>query len=99
MASRPDDSKPEAASALPPSGGGTSAAEVVSGALARSAARILAHEAGVQRGDDPEDVHQARVGTRRLRSDLQVAGVHQPDQLAAHVHELAGLAYAFDHTA
>src|SRR5581483_11001349 len=26
---------------------------------------------GVRLGDDPEDVHQARVGTRRLRSDLR----------------------------
>jgi CHAD domain-containing protein len=31
----------------------------------------VAHDPGVRLGDDPEDVHQARVGTRRLRSDLR----------------------------
>ena len=29
------------------------------------------HDPGVRLGDDPEDVHQARVATRRLRSDLR----------------------------
>ena len=33
--------------------------------------RLLAHDPGVRLGDDPEDVHQARVATRRLRSDLR----------------------------
>ncbi len=46
------------------------AAEALTVALARSVARVLEHEAGVRRGDDAEAVHQARVGTRRLRSDL-----------------------------
>ena len=39
--------------------------------MASSVIRILRHDSGVRIGDDPEDVHQARVGTRRLRSDLQ----------------------------
>jgi CHAD domain-containing protein len=34
-------------------------------------ARLLRHDPGVRIGDDPEDVHQARVATRRLRSDLR----------------------------
>jgi CHAD domain-containing protein len=34
-------------------------------------ARIIEHDAGARAGDDVEDVHQARVGTRRLRSDLR----------------------------
>jgi CHAD domain-containing protein len=34
-------------------------------------ARLVAHDPGVRLGDDPEDVHQARVATRRLRSDLR----------------------------
>jgi CHAD domain-containing protein len=49
-----------------PSGG-----DVVRAALASSVSRILVHDAGIRLGDDPEDVHQARVGTRRLRSDLR----------------------------
>jgi CHAD domain-containing protein len=48
-----------------------SARDVIRAALARSVTRLLVHDAGVRLGDDPEDVHQARVGTRRLRSDLR----------------------------
>lgn len=40
-------------------------------ALARSVARIVRHDAGVRLGEDPEEVHQFRVGARRLRSDLR----------------------------
>jgi CHAD domain-containing protein len=36
-------------------------------------ARMLAHEHGVRVGDDPEDLHQLRVATRRLRSVLKTA--------------------------
>jgi CHAD domain-containing protein len=39
--------------------------------LAKSVARMVHHDAGVRLGDDPEEVHQFRVATRRLRSDLQ----------------------------
>jgi CHAD domain-containing protein len=45
--------------------------EVVQAAVANALARIVAHDPGVRLGDDAEDVHQARVGTRRLRSDLR----------------------------
>jgi CHAD domain-containing protein len=45
--------------------------EVVRAAVGNALARIVAHDPGVRLGDDPEDVHQARVGTRRLRSDLR----------------------------
>ena len=47
------------------------AGDVVRAALSRSVSRVLLHDPGVRIGDDPEDVHQARVGTRRLRSDLR----------------------------
>jgi inorganic triphosphatase YgiF len=47
------------------------AGAVVKAAIAASVIRVLIHDAGVRLGDDPEDVHQARVGTRRLRSDLR----------------------------
>jgi CHAD domain-containing protein len=36
-------------------------------------ARMLAHEPGVRAGKDPEDLHQLRVATRRLRSVLRTA--------------------------
>jgi CHAD domain-containing protein len=34
---------------------------------------ILAHDPGTRRGDDPEDLHQLRVATRRLRAFLRTA--------------------------
>jgi CHAD domain-containing protein len=48
-----------------------STAEVIAAAIAASAIRLLRNDAGVRLGDDPEAVHQARVATRRLRSDLR----------------------------
>ncbi|MGQ0824893.1 MAG: CHAD domain-containing protein [Actinomycetota bacterium] len=52
----------------------TRVADVVRKAITGSVARLAAHEDGLRRGDDPEDVHQARVATRRLRSDLRTFG-------------------------
>ena len=54
-------------------------AEAVAGGAARraigaSVVRLLRHDAGVRLGLDPEDIHQARVATRRLRSDLRTFG-------------------------
>jgi CHAD domain-containing protein len=46
-------------------------AEVVRAALASSVSRLVEHDPVVRSGDDPEGVHQARVATRRLRSDLR----------------------------
>lgn len=48
-----------------------SAADLVRQAVSAAVDRIMRHDPGVRIGDDPEDVHQARVGTRRLRSDLR----------------------------
>ncbi len=45
--------------------------DVVRAALAAPVAKLIAHDPGVRRGDDAEDVHQARVATRRLRSHLR----------------------------
>jgi CHAD domain-containing protein len=45
--------------------------QVVSASLASAVIRMIRHDPGVRQGDDPEHVHQARVGTRRLRSDLR----------------------------
>jgi CHAD domain-containing protein len=53
--------------------------EVLVGEAARQAIaalveRLVEREAGVRQGDDPEEVHQARVAVRRLRSVLRTFG-------------------------
>lgn len=45
--------------------------DVVRAATAAGFERLLRHDPGVRLGGDPEDVHQARVAARRLRSDLR----------------------------
>lgn len=45
--------------------------EVVGSVAATGARRLLTREVGVRDDVDPEDVHQARVATRRLRADLR----------------------------
>ena len=45
--------------------------EVVCRAIGQSYERLVEHEAELRLDDDPESVHQARVATRRLRSDLR----------------------------
>ncbi len=50
---------------------GAAVVDVVRASIAGSAERMLRHDAGVRLGEDPEAVHQARVATRRLRSDLR----------------------------
>ncbi|MGI8807393.1 MAG: CHAD domain-containing protein [Acidimicrobiales bacterium] len=72
-----------------------SAADLVRHAIASAVERIMRHDPGVRIGDDPEDVHQARVGTRRLRSDLRTfAPLLDEDRLAALREELRWLAGA-----
>lgn len=51
--------------------GDSTAGDVVGAAVATAATRLLHHDVGARLGDHPEDVHQARVATRRLRSDLR----------------------------
>jgi CHAD domain-containing protein len=48
-----------------------SVVDVLRHAVARSVAQVLRHDPGVRLGGDPENVHQLRVGARRLRSDLR----------------------------
>lgn len=48
-----------------------SAAEVITNAMAGPVAAILRYDPGIRLGGDPEDVHRARVATRRLRSNLR----------------------------
>ncbi len=45
--------------------------DAVRAGLVGSVARMLAHDPGVRIGEHPRDVHQLRVATRRLRSDLR----------------------------
>ncbi len=51
--------------------GDGSAGAVIRAGLAASVRQVLAHDLGVRLGEDAEDVHQARVATRRLRSHLR----------------------------
>jgi CHAD domain-containing protein len=44
--------------------------ELIRHALARSVLQMIRCDPGVRLGEDPDDVHQFRVATRRLRSDL-----------------------------
>ncbi len=53
---------------LPPD---ATAGDVVKRALAASVTRLVAHDPIMRLDTDPEGVHQARVATRRLRSDLR----------------------------
>lgn len=51
-------------------------ATAVRKAIHRNLERMLRHEPGVVRGEDPEEVHDMRVATRRMRSTLAVCADH-----------------------
>jgi CHAD domain-containing protein len=57
--------------------------DVVRGAIAKSYARLVENEAGIIDGVDPEAIHQARVATRRLRSDLRTFEPFLDERFAA----------------
>ncbi|HWD09883.1 MAG TPA: CYTH and CHAD domain-containing protein [Actinomycetota bacterium] len=69
--------------------------QLVRRAIAASVDRYLRQEPGVRLGEDPEAVHQARVATRRLRSDLRTfASLIEPGwatELGDRLRWLAGL--------
>jgi triphosphatase len=48
------------------------ASEVAFAILRRHFAKMLAHEPGVRLGEDPEELHDMRVATRRLRAALKL---------------------------
>ena len=50
------------------------AKDVIRNAIAESVANLLHHDPLVRTGRDPEAVHQARVATRKLRSNLRTFG-------------------------
>jgi len=56
---------------LPKLASGASAGDVVRRAIAASVIRLIEHDPVMRLDADPEGVHQARVATRRLRSDLR----------------------------
>lgn len=57
----------------PEIGKGVSSVAALGIALDREYQALLAHDPGTRRGDDPEDLHQLRVATRRLRAFLRAA--------------------------
>lgn len=68
------------------------AGEAVRQAIAALVEGLAEREAGVRQGDDPEDVHQARVAVRRLRSVLRTFGdVLEPEWATALRDELRWL--------
>jgi CHAD domain-containing protein len=56
---------------VPEVDGTATAGAVLRAAIASSVRRVVDHHHVIVLDDDPEGVHQARVGTRRLRSDLR----------------------------
>ena len=62
---------PEPEIILPRSGAGISFRDVVRFAIGSGASRLIANDPVARIGSDPEAIHQARVATRRLRSDLK----------------------------
>jgi CHAD domain-containing protein len=73
--------------------GDSAAGQVVRAAIATAVTRLLRHDIGARLGDDSEDVHQARVATRRLRSDLKTFSAFvDPEWTAAIRDELRWIA-------
>jgi CHAD domain-containing protein len=63
--------RPEPEIALPRTGLGIPIRDVVRFAIGSGAERLIANDPAARIGSDPEAIHQARVATRRLRSDLK----------------------------
>ncbi|HEX4978789.1 MAG TPA: CYTH and CHAD domain-containing protein [Acidimicrobiales bacterium] len=68
----------------------SSMGEVVRAAVASATIRLFRHDAPMRLGDDPEDVHQARVATRRLRSDLRTFGSVLDRETTRHLRDELG---------
>ena len=73
--------------------GDAAAGDVVRRAIALSVIRLILHDPVVRLDVDPEGVHQARVATRRLRSDLRTfRSLVEPDFASTVRDELGWLA-------
>jgi len=71
-------------------GADASAGGAVQRALALSAIRLIRHDAVMRLDSDPEGVHQARVATRRLRSDLRTFRSLLEDEFASSLRSELG---------
>ena len=69
----------------------SSVGELVLAVLARRLGDLIAHEPGARRGEDPEEIHDMRVGTRRIRAVLKTFPdvVADPDRYRAEFGWLA----------
>jgi len=73
----------------------SSVGEFVSASIAGGYRRLVEHDAGIRLGEDPEDLHQAQVAKRRLRSDLRtMRELLERDWLITVRRELGWLAHA-----
>ncbi len=70
----------------------TTALDLALAVLRRDAAAMLQHEAETRLGDDPEELHQMRVATRRQRAALSLFADLLPARAAAVSEELRWLA-------
>jgi CHAD domain-containing protein len=71
-----------------------SAGEVAFAILRRHFAAMLAHEPGVRLGEDPEELHDMRVATRRLRAALKLYSDVLPKRAERYERDLRWVARA-----
>ena len=71
-----------------------SAGEVAFAILRRHFAAMLAHEPGVRLGEDPEELHDMRVATRRLRAALKLYSDALPKRAERYERDLKWVAGA-----
>ena len=71
---------------VPPIGPDATVSTLIRYATSRSVTQILRHDPGIRLGEDPEDVHQFPVATRRLRSDLRTFAPHLDPEPVSEVH-------------
>jgi triphosphatase len=71
-----------------------SAGEVAFAILRRHFAEMLAHEPGVRLGEDPEELHDMRVATRRLRAALKLYSDALPKRSERYERDLRWVAGA-----
>jgi triphosphatase len=69
-----------------------SCGEVAFAILRRHFAQMLAHEPGVRLGEDPEELHDMRVATRRLRAALKLYSEFLPKRAERYERDLRWVA-------
>lgn len=75
-------------------GAGSSAAELTYAALSRYVSAMVEHEPGTRLGEDPEELHDMRVATRRLRAAIGLFGEMLPARAQALARELGWIGHA-----